>query len=113
MDGDGQNDPIDIPRLYNKLNEGFDVVSGWRKERDDKALSRRFPSIVANWLISKIMRLPLHDYGCTLKAYRREVIEDIRLYGEMHRFIPLYAWWEGARVTELPVKHHAREFGQS
>jgi glycosyltransferase involved in cell wall biosynthesis len=113
MDADGQNDPADIPRLLAKLEEGFDVVSGWRKSRQDKALTRRFPSIVANWLISRLLGVPLHDYGCTLKAYRRDVLEDVRLYGEMHRFIPIYAAWEGARVTELPVIHHAREFGKS
>lgn len=112
MDGDGQNDPADIPRLLDKLDEGFDVVSGWRVRRDDK-FSRRLPSILANRLISSLLRVPLHDYGCTLKAYRREVIEDVRLYGEMHRFIPIYAAREGARVTELPVGHHARRFGAS
>jgi len=113
MDADGQNDPSDIPRLLDKLAEGFDVVSGWRKDRQDKLFSRRFPSVLANWLISRMLGVPLHDYGCTLKAYRREVIEDVRLYGEMHRFIPIYAFWEGARVTELPVQHHARKFGKS
>jgi glycosyltransferase involved in cell wall biosynthesis len=112
MDGDGQNDPADIPRLLDKLSEGFDVVSGWRVQRDDK-FSRRLPSIMANRLISSLLGVPLHDYGCTLKAYRREVIEDVRLYGEMHRFIPIYAAREGARVTELPVGHHARRFGRS
>jgi glycosyltransferase involved in cell wall biosynthesis len=112
MDGDGQNDPADIPRLLDKLSEGFDVVSGWRVERDDK-FSRRLPSILANRLISSLLGVPLHDYGCTLKAYRRDVIEDVRLYGEMHRFIPIYAAREGARVTELPVGHHARRFGRS
>jgi glycosyltransferase involved in cell wall biosynthesis len=113
MDGDGQNDPADIPRLLDKLNEGFDVVSGWRKEREDAALSRRLPSVIANRLISSLLHVPLHDYGCTLKAYRREVVEDVRLYGEMHRFIPIYAAWEGASVTELPVGHHPRRFGKS
>src|SRR5215469_11620694 len=108
LDGDGQNDPEDIPRLLEKLAEGFDVVSGWRTSRQDDALTRRLPSVIANWLISSLLRVPLHDYGCTLKAYRREVIEDIRLYGEMHRFIPIYAAWEGARVTELAVAHHPR-----
>jgi glycosyltransferase involved in cell wall biosynthesis len=112
MDGDGQNDPVDIPRLLDKLLEGFDVVSGWRTARDDK-FSRRLPSLVANRLISALLGVPLHDYGCTLKAYRREVIEDVRLYGEMHRFIPIYAAREGARVTELPVTHHPRRHGQS
>ncbi len=113
MDADGQNDPSDIGRLMAKLDEGFDVVSGWRKDREDKALSRKLPSVIANRLISALLGVPLHDYGCTLKAYRREVIEDVRLYGEMHRFIPIYAFWEGARVTELPVQHHARKFGRS
>ncbi len=113
MDGDGQNDPADIPRLLAKLAEGFDVVSGWRVARQDRALSRRVPSVIANRLISALLHVPLHDYGCTLKAYRREVVEDIRLYGEMHRFIPIYAAWEGARVTELAVAHNPRRFGRS
>jgi glycosyltransferase involved in cell wall biosynthesis len=113
MDGDGQNDPADIPRLLAKLDEGYDVVSGWRVARRDDALTRRLPSLVANRLISALLRVPLHDYGCTLKAYRREVVEDVRLYGEMHRFIPIYAAWEGARVTELEVAHHPRRFGRS
>src|SRR5437660_4318550 len=112
MDGDGQNDPADIPRLLAKLAEGFDVVSGWRVARHDP-LTRRLPSIVANRLISGLLHVPLHDYGCTLKAYRREVVEDVRLYGELHRFIPIYAAWEGARVTELAVAHHPRRFGRS
>ncbi len=112
MDADGQNDPADIPRLLDKLSEGFDVVSGWRTPRDDR-FSRRLPSVVANRLISSLLGVRLHDYGCTLKAYRREVIEDVRLYGEMHRFIPIFSAWEGARVTELPVRHHARERGKS
>lgn len=113
MDGDGQNDPADIPRLLEKIDEGFDVVSGWRVERQDRALTRRLPSQIANRLISTVLRVRLHDYGCTLKAYRRDVIENIRLYGEMHRFIPIYAAWEGARVTEIPVGHHPRRFGES
>ena len=113
MDGDGQNDPADIPRLLEKLAEGFDVVSGWRLAREDNALTRRLPSVVANWLISALLHVRLHDYGCTLKAYRREVVEDVRLYGEMHRFIPIYAAWEGARVTEIAVSHHPRRFGKS
>jgi glycosyltransferase involved in cell wall biosynthesis len=113
MDGDGQNDPADIPRLLAKLAEGFDVVSGWRVAREDNRLTRRLPSAIANRLISTLLRVPLHDYGCTLKAYRREVLEDVRLYGEMHRFIPIYATWEGARVTELAVAHHPRRFGKS
>ena len=113
MDADGQNDPRDIPLMLAKLEEGFDVVSGWRQQREDKALSRRLPSVVANRLISWVMGVHLHDYGCTLKAYRREVLEDVRLYGEMHRFIPIFAAWEGARVAEVPVRHHARKFGAS
>ena len=111
LDADLQNPPSEIPKLLDKLGEGFDVVSGWRKERKDKALTRRLPSQVANWLIGKIGGVPLHDYGCSLKAYRREVIEGVRLYGEMHRFIPIYAKWQGARVTELAVLHRAREHG--
>jgi glycosyltransferase involved in cell wall biosynthesis len=113
MDADGQNDPHDIPHLLDKLAEGYDVVSGWRRDREDKALSRVLPSRIANALISRVLGVKLHDYGCTMKAYRRDVIEDVRLYGEMHRFIPIYAAWEGARVTELPVRHHARHFGKS
>ena len=113
MDGDGQNDPADIPRLLDKLAEGFDVVSGWRAAREDNALTRRLPSVIANRLISALLHVPLHDYGCTLKAYRREVLEDVRLYGEMHRFIPIYAAWEGARVTEIAVTHHPRRSGKS
>jgi glycosyltransferase involved in cell wall biosynthesis len=113
MDGDGQNDPADIPRLLAKVDEGYDVVSGWRVARRDDALTRRLPSLVANRLISALLGVPLHDYGCTLKAYRREVVEDVRLYGEMHRFIPIYAAWEGARVTEIEVAHHPRRFGRS
>src|SRR6516164_784281 len=113
MDGDGQNDPADIPRLLAKLDEGYDVVSGWRLARQDRALTRRLPSLIANRLISALLRVPLHDYGCTLKAYRREVVEDVRLYGEMHRFIPIYAAWEGARVTEIAVSHRPRRFGKS
>ena len=112
MDGDGQNDPADIPRLLAKLDEGYDVVSGWRRTREDK-FARRLASVAANWLVSTVMGVKLHDYGCTLKAYRRSVVEEIRLYGEMHRFIPIYAAWEGARVTELAVEHHPRRFGRS
>jgi dolichol-phosphate mannosyltransferase len=113
MDADLQNSPSDIPNLLSKLDEGYDVVSGWRKNREDNAVTRLLPSRVANWIISKVMRVPLHDYGCTLKAYRRDVIEGVQLYGEMHRFIPIYAAWEGARVTEIPVSHRARIFGAS
>ncbi len=113
MDADLQNDPKDISRLLNKLDEGFDVVSGWRKNRKDTLLMRKIPSQIANRIISFIGGVPLHDYGCSLKAYRRDVIQDVKLYGEMHRFIPIYAAWAGARVTEIPVDHHARTFGKS
>lgn len=113
MDADLQNDPKDIARLLDKLNEGYDVVSGWRKNRQDKMISRKLPSQIANKIISWIGGVPLHDYGCSLKAYRRDVIQDVRLYGEMHRFIPIYASWAGARVTEIPVDHHARTRGKS
>jgi len=113
MDADLQNDPADITRLLAKLDEGYDVVSGWRKDRKDKMISRKIPSMLANRLISWIGGVPLHDYGCSLKAYRRESLQDVRLYGEMHRFIPIYASWAGARVTEIPVEHHARTMGKS
>lgn len=113
LDADLQNDPEDIPRLLAKLNEGFDVVSGWRKDRQDAAVRRNLVSRVANSIISLISGVPLHDYGCTLKAYRHDVVKDVRLYGEMHRFIPIYASWMGARVCEIPVRHHARKFGRS
>ena len=113
MDADLQNDPADIARLLDKLDEGYDVVSGWRKNRQDPLFTRKIPSQMANWLISKIGGVPLHDYGCSLKAYRRESLEDVQLYGEMHRFIPIYASWSGARVTEIPVEHHARTMGKS
>ena len=112
MDGDGQNDPSDIPRLLDKIAEGYDVVSGWRRERLD-ARRRTWPSRLANALIARISGVRLHDFGCTLKAYRREVLRGVRLYGEMHRFIPIYASWQGARVTEVPVLHHARRHGAS
>jgi glycosyltransferase involved in cell wall biosynthesis len=113
MDADLQNDPADIARLLAKLDEGYDVVSGWRKNRQDKLVSRKIPSQIANRIISWIGGVPLHDYGCSLKAYRRDVIQDVKLYGEMHRFIPIYAAWAGARVTEIPVDHHARTMGKS
>jgi glycosyltransferase involved in cell wall biosynthesis len=113
MDADLQNDPKDIARLLDKLDEGYDVVSGWRKHRQDKLVSRKIPSQIANRIISWIGGVHLHDYGCSLKAYRREVLQDVRLYGEMHRFIPIYASWAGARVTEIPVDHHARTMGKS
>lgn len=113
MDGDLQNDPDDIPRLLAKLDEGYDVVSGWRKQRQDAQISRKLPSWLANRLISKVTGVHLHDYGCTLKAYRREVFKHIRLYGEMHRFIPAYAALAGATIAEIEVTHHPRRFGKS
>ena len=113
MDGDRQNDPKDIPVLLAKLDEGYDVVSGWRKDRKDNAIKRNLPSRIANGLISKISGVHLHDYGCSLKAYKRDVIKDVRLYGEMHRFIPVYANWMGGKVTEIPVRHHPRIHGVS
>lgn len=112
IDGDLQNDPADIPRLVAKLDEGFDVVSGWRRNRSDGPL-RRLPSRIANWLIARGSGLALHDFGCTLKAYRRGVLDDMRLYGEMHRFIPVYAAWAGGRIAELEVAHHPRRAGVS
>jgi glycosyltransferase involved in cell wall biosynthesis len=113
MDADLQNDPADIARLLQKLDEGYDVVSGWRQNRQDKLITRKIPSMMANRLISWIGGVPLHDYGCSLKAYRRESLADVHLYGEMHRFIPIYASWAGARVTEIPVTHHARTMGKT
>lgn len=113
MDGDLQNDPADIGRLLAKLDEGFDVVSGWRKDRQDHAIKRNLPSRLANSLISRVSGVHLHDYGCSLKAYRREALEGVKLYGEMHRFVPIYAAWNGARVTEIPVTHHPRLHGES
>ena len=113
MDADLQNDPADIVRLLAKLDEGYDVVSGWRKNRQDKVITRKIPSMLANRLISWIGGVPLHDYGCTLKAYRLESLSSVRLYGEMHRFIPILASWEGARVAEIPVAHHPRTMGKS
>ena len=113
MDGDLQNDPSDIPRLLAKIDEGYDVVSGWRKDRQDTFINRKLPSMIANGLISRFTGVHLHDYGCTLKAYRREVLEGINLYGEMHRFVPALASQVGARVTEMPVKHHPRLYGTS
>lgn len=113
IDADLQNDPEDIPKLLERLGEGYDLVSGWRKDRKDAKFTRNFPSWLANRLISKISGVKLNDYGCTLKAYRRSIVEDIRLYGEMHRFLPIYASWAGARTTEIPVSHRARTRGQS
>ena len=113
MDGDLQNDPADIGKLLAKLDEGYDVVSGWRKDRKDNAMKRNLPSRVANTIISRVSGVPLHDYGCSLKAYRRDVLEGVKLYGEMHRFVPIYASWNGARVTEMEVTHHPRLYGES
>lgn len=113
MDADLQNDPIDIPMLLEKIDEGYDLVSGWRKDRKDSFFTRTFPSRIANWLISSVTRIRLHDYGCTLKAYRREVLTGFRLYGEMHRFIPAYAGYVGAKITEVVVQHHPRRHGKT
>jgi glycosyltransferase involved in cell wall biosynthesis len=113
LDADLQNDPADIPRMLAKLDEGFDLVAGWRAARKDTFINRRLPSILANWLISRTTNVRLHDYGCTLKAIRSEVAKELRLYGEMHRFIPVMASLVGARITEMPVNHRARQFGKS
>jgi glycosyltransferase involved in cell wall biosynthesis len=113
MDADLQNDPADIPRLLAELDRGLDVVSGWRQQRQDKLWSRRFPSVIANRLIARVGGLPIHDYGCTLKAYRRDVLQSVKLYGEMHRFIPILATWAGARVGEIVVNHRPRTAGVS
>ena len=113
LDADLQNDPADIPMLVEKIEEGYDVVSGWRVDRKDTLITRKIPSRMANWLISTVTGVKLHDYGCTLKAYRRDVFDGFRLYGEMHRFIPAYAVSVGARVTEGPVQHHPRRFGKT
>ena len=113
LDADLQNDPLDIQVLLSKMNEGYDIVSGWRKNRKDKAVTRRFPSIIANKIISKLTGVHLHDYGCTLKAYKKEVVKNINLYGEMHRYIPAIASWMGVKVAEVPVTHHSRRYGKS
>jgi len=113
LDADLQNDTRDIPVLMEKINEGYDIVSGWRMNRKDKAVTRRFPSMVANKIISKLTGVYLHDYGCTLKAYRKDVIKNIDLYGEMHRYIPAIASWMGVSVVEVPVRHHSRKYGKS
>ena len=113
LDGDLQNDPADIPMLLAKLREGYDLVSGWRHQRQDAALQRKLPSRIANRLIGRVTGVKLHDYGCSLKAYRREVLSDMRLYGELHRFLPALAFIEGARITEVKVNHRARQFGSS
>ncbi len=113
MDGDRQNDPADIPRLLEALLAGYDVVSGWRKDRHDALISRKVPSWIANRLVARLSGVPLHDFGCTMKAYRRSTLEGVRLYGEMHRFIPIFATWQGARVTELVVNHRPRTAGRT
>lgn len=113
LDADLQNDPADIPKLLERIDQGFDVVSGWRKDRKDTFINRRLPSMIANFLISKITGVELHDYGCTLKAYRHDIVKNIHLYGEMHRFIPALASWVGGSVDEVVVRHYARQFGKS
>ena len=113
MDGDLQNDPLDVPRLLEKIEDGYEVVSGWRKHRKDPFFTRRLPSIAANSFISKVTGVKLHDYGCTLKAYQKEILENINLYGEMHRFIPALASWAGASIAEIEVTHHPRRHGAS
>ena len=113
IDADMQNDPADIPNMLEKIEQGYDVVSGWRVDRQDRLLTRKIPSRAANWLISRVTGVKLHDYGCTLKAYRREVLQGFRLYGEMHRFIPAYAGSVGARIIEMPVRHHPRLHGKT
>jgi glycosyltransferase involved in cell wall biosynthesis len=113
IDADLQNDPADIPNMLEKIEQGYDVVSGWRVDRQDRLLTRKIPSRAANWLISRVTGVKLHDYGCTLKAYRREVLQGFRLYGEMHRFIPAYAGSVGARIIEMPVRHHPRLHGKT
>jgi glycosyltransferase involved in cell wall biosynthesis len=113
LDADLQNDPQDIPLLIEKMNEGYDIVSGWRINRQDKTVSRKLPSKIANWLIAKLTGVRIHDYGCTLKAYSRDVVKNIELYGEMHRYIPAVASWMGISLAEVPVHHHGRKFGKS
>jgi len=113
MDADLQNDPYDIPKLMERIDAGYDIVSGWRKDRQDRFLDRKLPSIIANRLISNVTDVRLHDYGCSLKAYRREILQDVQLYGELHRFIPALASQVGGTVTEVPVNHYARQFGTS
>ncbi|MEH2077611.1 MAG: glycosyltransferase family 2 protein [Nostoc sp.] len=113
LDADLQNDPADIPMLLGKLDEGYDLVSGWRQNRQDGAVNRLLPSKIANWLIRRTTSVNIHDYGCSLKAYRAELLADMNLYGELHRFLPALAYIEGARITEIPVRHHARRFGHS
>jgi glycosyltransferase involved in cell wall biosynthesis len=113
LDGDLQNDPLDIPTLVQKLDEGYDLVHGWRKQRQDTLVTRKIPSRIANWLIARVTRFPIHDLGCTLKAIRREIAVELELYGEMHRFIPILAHQRGARCVEVVTRHHPRRFGQT
>jgi len=113
MDGDLQNDPRDIAMLLEKLDEGYDVVSGWRKDRQDTFINRKLPSVIANRLIAWVTGVKLHDLGCSLKAYKKEIVDEIRLYGEMHRFLPIIASWYGAKICEVPVTHHARQYGST
>ncbi len=113
LDGDMQNDPVDIPKLVAKLNEGYDLVNGWRLDRQDPFLNRRLPSQIANWIIGLTTQVKIHDYGCTLKVFRRDVVKNLKLYGEMHRFIPALVGDVGARITEMPVTHHPRKHGTS
>ena len=113
LDGDLQNDPADIPLLLAELDQGFDLVSGWRHQRQDAAMQRLLPSRIANSLIARVTGVRLHDYGCSLKAYRREVVSDLNLYGELHRFLPALAFIEGARISEVKVNHHPRRYGES
>ncbi len=113
MDADLQNDPADIPNILKKMDEGYDIVSGWRKDRKDKLFSRRLPSVIANRMISRLFNVRLHDYGCTLKAYRKDILDNIELYGEMHRYIPAVASWMGVKVAEIPVNHHPRKYGKA
>jgi len=113
MDADLQNDPADIPKFLAKSKEGYDIVSGWRKNRQDKLISRKIPSWIANFIISKVTKVNLHDYGCTMKAYKKEMIKSVKLYGEMHRFIPAFAVWHGAKITEIEVNHRQRSFGKT
>ncbi len=113
LDADLQNDPTDIPKILAKLEEGYDLVSGWRKNRQDAALTRLLPSKIANWLIGRVTNVRIHDYGCSLKGYRAELLADMNLYGELHRFLPVLAFIEGAKIAEIPVKHHPRRYGSS
>lgn len=113
LDGDLQNDPADIPMLLEKIEEGYDLVHGWRKKRQDAFLNRKLPSKIANWIISRVTGFPVHDLGCSLKAIRTEIAQELQLYGEMHRFIPILAHWRGAKCVEVVTNHHPRRFGQS